>query len=58
MRPVNIGTYPKNGAINIINFNDRKFCKEINREAWGYIEYDRVLSDEEIADYELKGEKQ
>lgn len=54
MRPVSIGTYPKNGAVNIVNFEDRKFCKEINGEAWGYIEYDRFLTDAELNDYELK----
>ena len=41
-------------AVNIVNFEDRKFCKEINGEAWGYIEYDRFLTDAELNDYELK----
>lgn len=53
MRPVSIGTYPKNGAEEIVNFDHRQFCPEINHEAWGYIEYSRELSEEEVADYEL-----
>ena len=53
MRPVSIGTYPRNGAEEIVNFDNRTFCPEINREAWGYIEYSRELSEEEAADYEL-----
>lgn len=53
MRPVSIGTYPRNGAENIVNFDRRQFCPEIQREAWGYIEYSRELSQKEAADYEL-----
>lgn len=53
MRPVSIGTYPRNGVEEIVNFDYRQFCPEINREAWGYIEYSRELSEKEAADYEL-----
>lgn len=53
MRPVSIGTFPREGVEEIVNFGNRTYCQEINREAWGYIEYDRELSEEEVAEYEL-----
>lgn len=53
MRPVSIGTYPRNGVENIVNFDHRQFCPEIQREAWGCIEYSRELSQKEAAGYEL-----
>ena len=53
MRPVSIGTYPRKGAVEIVNFDYRQHVDEIGRKAWGYIDYDRELSPEEAADYEL-----
>lgn len=53
MRPVSIGTFPREGVEEIVNFDNRTYCHEINREAWGYIEYNRELSEEEVAEYEL-----
>lgn len=53
MRPVSPGSYPRDGVTNIHNFDDRHLVKEINSEAWGYIEYDRELTEKEVADYEL-----
>ena len=53
MRPVMPGSYPREGVTNIHNFDDREFVQEINSEAWGYIEYDRELTEKEVADYEL-----
>lgn len=53
MRPVSIGTFPREGADEIVNFDNRTYCPEINCEAWGYIEYNRELSEEEVAEYEL-----
>lgn len=53
MRPVSIGTFPREGVEEIVNFDNRTYCPEINREAWGYIEYNRELSEEEVAEYEL-----
>ncbi len=58
MRPVMPGTYPKpdgNPAMLIHNFNRREYVSEIGREAWGYIEYDKPLTEKQISDYELKG---
>lgn len=52
-RPVGPGTYPKSGVSDIHNFDDRQFCSEIGRMAWGYIDYDRCLPEEEVQSYEL-----
>lgn len=54
-RPVGPGTFPqKDGREWIVNFFGGKIqCEEIDREAWGYIEYPSPLTDEEIRDYEL-----
>ena len=52
MRPVSIGTFPREGVEEIVNFDNRTYCPEINREAWGYIEY-RELSEKEVSEYEL-----
>ena len=54
-RPVSLGTYPKKGMREIVNFDERKFCEEIGREAWGFLRYDRRLDDKEASDYELVG---
>lgn len=53
MRPVSIGTFPREGVEEIVNFDNRTYCQEINREAWGYIEYNRKLSEKEVSEYEL-----
>lgn len=53
MRPVSPGTYPRGGVSEIVNFDYKQLCEEIQTEAWGYIEYDRELSQKEVEDYEL-----
>lgn len=42
-RPLTPGAYPNTSQqpINIKNFDDKKFCEEIGREAWGYIDYEK-----------------
>lgn len=61
MRPVGIGTFPKpagNRIINIENFDDRQYVPEIDRKAWGYIDYEYPLAESDANSYELrKGEK-
>lgn len=37
----------------IHNFNERQYVTEIGRLAWGYIEYDKPLENEDIDGYEL-----
>lgn len=55
LRPVGPGTYPRpSEAKNIVNFDDRTFVDDINRYAWGYIEYEKELSWDEARDYDLE----
>ena len=54
-RPVDIGTYPGNPRpIGIVNFDSRTPVEDGAFEAWGYLEYDRPLTDKQIDDYELR----
>lgn len=56
-RPVSIGTYPKRGVVDIWNYKGGR--QEVYDEdgnkimSWGYIEYNRMLTEKEMADYEL-----
>lgn len=53
-RPVLPGGFPRNVDVEKIeNFDTKKFCEEIGREAWGYIEYQKNLTKEEADAYEL-----
>ena len=55
-RPVAPGTFPKpngNKVTFIHNFNKRRFWGPIEREAWGWIEYEKELTEKEWKDYEL-----
>ena len=54
MRPPMPGGLPCGGKIVAVEwFHERRYIPEINRMAWGYVEYDRPLSMKEVADYEL-----
>lgn len=56
LRPITIGTIPSSRRVlNIVNFDERRYCPEIDREAWGYIEYDGKMYD--CAEYDLVEEK-
>ena len=55
-RPVMPGSFPKpvgNRVLEIVNFDERKYCDEILRSAWGYIEYENPLDEDEARRYEL-----
>lgn len=52
-RPLMPGCCPRAGVQEVVNFNDKKFCDEIGCEAWGFVEYNRELTQDEIDDYEL-----
>lgn len=53
-RPVMPGSYPNKAAVDEIhNFDEKTFCEEIGREAWGYIDYREALSKEQAEAYEL-----
>lgn len=60
LRPVSIGTYPKprdNRVLEINNFDRKTYCEEIEREAWGYIDYEKTLTPRDANIYELMPEK-
>jgi len=55
-RPIMPGSYPKpehNKVLCVHSFDSKTYCEEIDREAWGYIEYDYPLRPESALDYEL-----
>ncbi len=57
-RPVCPGTFPKGYKVDEIhNFDRRTFCKEIDREAWGYIDFAEIIPDDVARQYELVGGK-
>ena len=53
-RPLGPGTYPRQGGTEkVTNFDRPVYCKEIDREAWGYVEFERPISEEEVQRWEL-----
>lgn len=55
-RPPGIGAVPTpegNHITEIVEYPARAWCDAINRPAWGYVEYEKPLSDEDIRSYEL-----
>lgn len=52
-RPIMLGGCPKRGLVEFYNYDRREMVKEIGREAWGYVFYNRELTEEEIKEYEL-----
>ena len=56
LRPIMPGTFPKEGKLEHFNLNRRQYCSEINREAWGWILYDRELTEREARSYDLRKE--
>ncbi len=55
-RPAAPGTFPKpagNKVLEIVNFDELKYCPESGRDCWGYVEYERPLSEEEMQGWEL-----
>lgn len=55
MRPVGIGTAPKAGMMDFINYDDRKEIRTNSGlvRAWAEIYYNRELTEQEIKNYEL-----
>ncbi len=54
-RPIDIGTFPKtdNGPVRFVNFEAREGVEAGRLQAWGYLVYDRPLTEKQISDYEL-----
>ena len=53
LRPVGPGTYPKEGIVGFHNYNSRIPVAEIDHMAWGFLYYDRQLSEKEANNYDL-----
>lgn len=55
MRPVSIGTAPKSGMMDFINYDDRTDIQANDGviRAWAELYYNRELTDQEMKDYEL-----
>lgn len=59
LRPLMAGgiPFPKDpgeSITTIVNFEEgRTYCKDIDRPAWGYIEYTAPLDPQQVSDYEL-----
>jgi len=55
MRPVSIGTAPKSGMMDFINYNDRMEIQTNNGviRAWAELYYNRELTEQEMKDYEM-----
>lgn len=51
-RPPAPGTFPGKPA-NIKTYDERKYVSEIERQAWGWVEYEELLTEKQAADYEL-----
>ena len=55
-RPVDLGTYPKasdNMPVEIQNFDSRQPVEKGQLQAWGYVEYAKPLTEQQVNDYEL-----
>lgn len=54
-RPIGPGTFPRQGGRETITnfFGGKIFCEEINREAWGFIEYPEPITEKDARNYEL-----
>ena len=52
-RPVSIGTFPKEGLVDFKNYDKRRYVPEIDHNAWGYLLYDRKLTEKEIHSYDF-----
>lgn len=55
-RPLGIGVLSpsvSSKTINVVNFDHRMFCDDIQRESWSYIETDSELTQTELEQCEL-----
>ncbi len=55
MRPVSLGTAPKSGMMDFINYDDRTEIQANNGviQAWAELYYNRELTEQELHDYEI-----
>jgi hypothetical protein len=55
-RSISIGTYPRESGdpVEIQNFDTRTTVENGAFQAWGWLEYDKPLTDKQVRDYELR----
>jgi len=53
LRPVSIGTFPVGMAVETHNYDRRQYVEDAGCEVYGYIDYNRVLSEDEVSHYDL-----
>jgi hypothetical protein len=51
LRPVSIGTYPKDGFMYFVNYDDR--TEVDGKMVWAELYYNRDLTEKEMSDYDL-----
>ena len=51
-RPPAPGTVPR-GMIDMVAFDEHKYCDDILRKAWGYVEYHKPLIPHDVIRYDL-----
>ena len=52
-RPPMPGAMPRDGLVDIEEYDSREYRYEIMREAWAKLVYSRELTRQEMSDYEL-----
>ena len=55
-RPPMPGAFPKpadNRVLSVESFDEKTYCMQIGQLAWGYIEYEHPLSEQQVSSYEL-----
>lgn len=53
LRPVSVGTIPNCTISEMVNFDQRKYVNEIQREAWGYFVTPDEITREKVCEYDL-----
>lgn len=56
LRPISLGTFPKydnNKILEIVNFSEKVYCDEIERDAFGYIDYENSIETTDAYNYDL-----
>lgn len=57
LRPLVPGTYPEGRIKEIKNYDEKRYIDEIGYAAWGYVDYDGEISDNEARRYDLISEE-
>lgn len=53
LRPIDIGALPRKDFTYYENFEIRTYVDSIGREAWGFVEYSKELTEDEMETYSL-----